>query len=258
MTARYPHALRYIRFAQTNCAPHVLRKFFLATLCIGCVICSSGHLNAQAVLVKDIRSGTNSANPANLTKVGSQLFFTATDGINGIELWKSDGTTSGTVMVKDINPGSASSLPAEFIEYNGLLIFNATDGTNGIELWRSDGTSAGTYMLKDINTGTSSSTPGISNFTRLSKNYLRGPDGLLYFTAVNASTGRELWKTDGSTVGTVLVNDIVSGSTGSDPRLIGSIGNEIIFGAEFSGTTGIEPYKLNVTNPAVVTLNKRY
>jgi len=28
----------------------------------------------------------------------------ARDDINGIELWKSDGTDAGTVMVKDINP----------------------------------------------------------------------------------------------------------------------------------------------------------
>ena len=37
------------------------------------------------------------------------LAFTANDGVNGYEPWKSDGTVSGTVMVKDINPGSAGS-----------------------------------------------------------------------------------------------------------------------------------------------------
>jgi ELWxxDGT repeat protein len=30
------------------------------------------------------------------------LFFTANDGVNGYELWKSDGTSSGTVLVKDV------------------------------------------------------------------------------------------------------------------------------------------------------------
>ena len=30
------------------------------------------------------------------------LIFRASDGTNGRELWKSDGTASGTVMVKDI------------------------------------------------------------------------------------------------------------------------------------------------------------
>jgi ELWxxDGT repeat protein len=37
------------------------------------------------------------------------LFFTAFDGVNGAELWKSDGTAAGTVLVRDIRAGSSSS-----------------------------------------------------------------------------------------------------------------------------------------------------
>ena len=37
--------------------------------------------------------------------------FRRHDGVNGKELWKSDGTSSGTVMVKDIRPGSSGSWP---------------------------------------------------------------------------------------------------------------------------------------------------
>ncbi|BBH39037.1 hypothetical protein myaer102_15570 [Microcystis viridis NIES-102] len=55
-------------------------------------------------LVKDINPG--SSNPYDLTAVGNTLFFAASDGVNGRELWKSDGTAAGTVLVKDINPGS--------------------------------------------------------------------------------------------------------------------------------------------------------
>ena len=43
-----------------------------------------------------------------LTAVGNTLYFRADDGINGSELWKSDGTASGTVMVKDIDSGSSA------------------------------------------------------------------------------------------------------------------------------------------------------
>ena len=34
--------------------------------------------------------------------MGGKLFFTANDGKNGRELWKTDGTKAGTVLVKDI------------------------------------------------------------------------------------------------------------------------------------------------------------
>ena len=36
------------------------------------------------------------------------LYFTASDGLIGTELWKSDGTTGGTVLLKDIFPGAGS------------------------------------------------------------------------------------------------------------------------------------------------------
>ena len=61
-------------------------------------------------MVKDIYSGSspyyyygyyygdfpNASKPSQLTAVNGQLFFAATDGINGTELWKSDGTAAGT------------------------------------------------------------------------------------------------------------------------------------------------------------------
>ena len=40
------------------------------------------------------------------------LVVAADDGVNGYELWRSDGTEKGTTLVKDINPGSAGSIVA--------------------------------------------------------------------------------------------------------------------------------------------------
>ena len=51
--------------------------------------------------MKDI-NGTGSSNPGWLTNVNGTLFFLANDGVNGTELWKSDGTEAGTDFVKDI------------------------------------------------------------------------------------------------------------------------------------------------------------
>jgi ELWxxDGT repeat protein len=85
--------------------------------------------------------------------VNGTLFFAANDGTRGHELWKSDGTSTGTVLVKDIRPGAFGSYPYSLTNVGGRLFFIANDGTNGRELWISDGTSTGTVLVKDINQG---------------------------------------------------------------------------------------------------------
>ena len=66
----------------------------------------------------------------------------------GVELWKTDGTTSGTKIVKDINVGSGDAFEWSLNQYHhsigDTLFFIADDGTHGIELWRTNGTSSGT------------------------------------------------------------------------------------------------------------------
>src|SRR5262249_24457428 len=137
-------------------------------------------------LVKDINAANTNASssPTSLTSVlaGVFVYFSANDGVNGSELWKTDGTTAGTVLGKDINPGSASSPPANFAFFGGKTYFSATDATNGSELWVSDGTAAGTTLVMDINPGATGSTPA----------FLTVVGSNLFFAATDATNGREL------------------------------------------------------------------
>ena len=90
-------------------------------------------------MVKDINSTVNNAGnsyPRFLTDVGGTLFFSAYDGTNGYELWRSDGSMGGTTLVKDINPGAAGSSPRYFTDVGGTVLFRATDSINGDELWK--------------------------------------------------------------------------------------------------------------------------
>ena len=58
-------------------------------------------------VLKDISVG-GSAYPNSFANVGGTLYFNANDGSTGRELWKSNGTGSGTVFVKDLSPGTTS------------------------------------------------------------------------------------------------------------------------------------------------------
>ena len=141
-----------------------------------------------------------SRQPDNFTNLNGAVFFTANDGINGIELWKSDGTQAGTTLVKDIKDGKGSSLPSDLTIFNGSLYFKADDGTRGSELWKSDGTVTGTLMVKDIVPGAES-----TNIEHLIKY-----NNMLFFSTTNG----EIWKSDGTEHGTELVSNIDTGISG--------------------------------------------
>src|SRR4051794_7165503 len=52
-------------------------------------------------------TATSLGGPPDLSVVaGGYLFFTATDGVHGRELWRSDGTADGTMMLADLSPGA--------------------------------------------------------------------------------------------------------------------------------------------------------
>jgi ELWxxDGT repeat protein len=64
--------------------------------------------------VKDISPGSGWSSPGDLAAVGDTLYFRASDGATGYELWKSDGTQAGTVQVIDLSPGSPAGLDRIF------------------------------------------------------------------------------------------------------------------------------------------------
>jgi ELWxxDGT repeat protein len=97
-------------------------------------------------MVKNINPSGDSY-PNNITVLGSAIYFEASNGTNGAELWKSDGTEAGTVMVEDIDPIGGSG-PDAITRHGDLLYFQAYDGgENGYEMYLSDGTEAGTMRI---------------------------------------------------------------------------------------------------------------
>ena len=187
-------------------------------------------------ILKDIHQGSNSGlfsavlSHHELTLVGSTLYFPASDGFHGIELWKSDGTSTGTMMVKDINPGGTPGVFSELTAMGNMVYFRASDGTNGQELWKSDGTNQGTVMVKDIYTGDDDDWGYPVDITAIGNT--------LYFSADDGVVGQELWKSDGTTSGTVLIKDIDT-SWDSNPYGFTSGPTGIYFSAD-DGTHGKE------------------
>jgi ELWxxDGT repeat protein len=207
-----------------------------AICCLSLLSAYPGPAQSSAQQLKDINTGISDSLPEDFAEFDGKVYFSADDGVNGSELWVSDGTASGTIMLKDINTGAGSS-PGGFTVFDGKLYFAADDGVDGRELWVSDGTATGTTLFKNIHAGTNQGS---------SPSDLIVFDGQLYFAADDGVNGNELWSSDGTASGTVMAEDINPGSGHSNPSDLALADGQLYFQAD-GGTDGAEPWVLGAS-----------
>lgn len=163
--------------------------------------------------------------------------FMGANATSGVELWQSDGTLGGTNLIKDIYPGSNPSYPLAYYEYNGETFFRASNGTNGYELWKTDGTNGGTQMVKDVWVGSGNAVSLVTNGFKVAE-----AGGLMILSLSNGTTnnGQELYASNGTNAGTVMLKDIYVGTGSSGPKDFISIASGAIFTAyEYDINTGL-------------------
>ncbi|MBC3757028.1 T9SS type A sorting domain-containing protein [Hyunsoonleella sp. SJ7] len=118
---------------------------------------------------------TNLLNPKEMTGFNGFIYFSA-EGNDGIELYRTAGTTGSTGIVSNIN-ASGDSNPTGFLEYDNALYFGANNGVVGNELWSVD-TSNTVALVEDFIVGPGSFSPqpfAVFN----NKLYLNGMKGAL-------------------------------------------------------------------------------
>ncbi len=200
--------------------------------------------------------GVNGLNPRTLSRIdfqgiGQRLLFQGSDFTSvsggGSRPWISDGTVGGTGILKDgLFQGNAGFIASGYAALNGFALFSATDGsTVGTELWKSDGTSAGTTLVADIAGGGTKSALSVTNWQWATVG------STLYFSADDESGGVpgnfELWKSDGTAVGTSKVKEIRPGSSGSFPSLMIN-GAGILYFTANDGVNGARMWRSDGTD----------
>jgi ELWxxDGT repeat protein len=126
------------------------------------------------------------------------VFSFPTDDGNGggPNLWRSDGTEAGTHQLAAIYPFSRLT---SFTVANGKVFFISPSPYFPSALWVTDGTDAGTKLLND----------------RVLDGWLVGVGDEVYYCGLGIGVANELWRSDGTMVGTVPVYGRNNGCLGA-------------------------------------------
>lgn len=145
----------------------------------------------------------------------NKLWFQANEGIHGHELWYTDGTEAGTLMFSDIRDGSDGSNPLIHFNTEDYFYFRAHDG-DSYRLFMTDGK----QMIMDLDVHS-------DNVFILGTPVML--DGEFYMSLYTQPTGYELWKSDGTSDGTVMVHEFGSGDNGGNVRYLIVVNSELLF-----------------------------
>ncbi len=203
---------------------------------------------AQPVLVQDIMPGVFSSNPIRLTPFNNKLYFFASDGSSGVELWSYNGTKN--TLEHDIYNGSkdctgyVSNLKSAVL--NGKMYFPADNGTSGLELFSYDGVNK-PVLVSDIRGGLDGSK--ITELIVLNDK--------LYFNADNGTNGLELWEHDPATGQTSQVSFINTAAQGGVPRKLTAANGRVYFTA-IDPAAGRELFEYNPSTTTVKMVSDIY
>lgn len=182
---------------------------------------TSDGTTAGTFMVRDVNIVVDSS-ITDLRAVNGKLQFFATGVGAGRELWSSDGTLDGTINLITSNVGSAGngSSNVTFAAQLGSRALFAADrgaGNEGHELLATDGTTGGTSPVRALFDGGPSDP----------ENFLLLGDQLL-FVANDAQRHRGLWRSDGTSAGTVPLQTISAIDTsqvllGDEGTIVGNV-----------------------------------
>ncbi len=213
--------------------------FVLNTPAEGAELWKSDGTEAGTALVKDVVPGAAGSIVDTWTDFyvwNNEIYFVVFHGPNVQELWKTDGTETGTVLVKTLPNRNESLAPGsgrlEMLGLASLLVFTTYNDSNGFrDLWVTDGTEAGTTLLA-----------GGEGGNYFSPVYLTLFENKAFFSAKKSPYGQELFKSDGTVAGTMLAADVYVGTSGSSPGRMTVLDSTLYFAAS-SFNTGNELFR---------------
>jgi ELWxxDGT repeat protein len=171
------------------------------------------------------------SNPNQFFTFKGELYFIATDGRSGAEIWKSDGTVQNTILLKDLNLGRGNSVISNFVEFKDKMYFVASDGIHGYQLWSTTGSSQGTIRITE-------------DLDHAVQELLVSGEFIYFLKKIGNSL--EVWKSDGTATGTTLVKELVA--IWNSPANLTSALGLVFFSAQPEGTNDTRVWRTDGTD----------
>jgi ELWxxDGT repeat protein len=177
--------------------------------------------------LKEIKPGPSGSQPRSWIVINNKILFLADDGVHGLEIWETDGTTNGTLLFLDTNLGTANANIRSPNVLNDQIYFLASESSDSypIHLWKTSGEAATTSSYYDF---------------RFPVSLGQLSNDLYYFD------DRKLWKTNGLLGGTEAIIDLSSQTNSWGLSDLSYISNRKLFYGfgSYGGTllTGYEPW----------------
>lgn len=202
---------------------------------------SDGTVEGTTVLVASRTYG--------LANVNGTLFFgVPSTSSNSVDLWKSDGTEEGTTLVKEIGCGGTEfcgGTISDVVDVNGTAFFRVqiVSFIGGhthpyfFELWKSDGTTQGTISLKKF--GTTCFCGGYRPPDTLVE--LTPANNILFFLARESGDVNTLWRSDGTSEGTIALTS-PNTTTTEVPTELTNVSGTLLFSMN-DNVNGLELWK---------------
>jgi ELWxxDGT repeat protein len=126
------------------------------------------------------------------------ILITFADSTYGVEAWKTDGTTSGTKILNDASTeGDSTYIGSTLYKFDNNYFYTGTTDNENYEPFIASAGGQAKPLKEGISGG------AYTNFMAF--------EGLVYFKTKSSSGDSTLWKTNGTSVGTVEVKTISNG-----------------------------------------------
>ncbi|MBJ6763375.1 hypothetical protein JGU66_21630 [Myxococcaceae bacterium JPH2] len=234
--------------------------------------------------VVDLRPGVLGSDPDALTVFQGRLYFTADSAGAGRELWRTDGSSEGTARVTGLIPDGGECYGLQLAATGSFLYVQyGYSGHNGdtLRLARLDGTPGGLVVVMEVvgdnsieamtpvgellyflhnndesewslfvTNGSPAGTRGLRMFPDKPHDLIAFAGKLYFASGVGpyeaGYAGDELWRSDGTSRGTVLVKDILPGKEDASPRGLATLDGKLYFSAD-DGAHGRELWRTDGT-----------